>query len=123
MKNEIKLRALESGNLMPVFHTCLRASVWSKNKGEAAGPRGPIPWICHSTGMLYKPTLKLHLVRRCLPQTNVSETSAIHVKVPVIPVFFFFFSKKKIQTSVTYLERVTWLFDVTAAKVPVILIY
>ena len=56
--------------------------------------------------MLYKPTLKLHLVRRCLPQTKVSETSAIPVKVPVIPVFFFFL-KKKIQTSVTYLERVT----------------
>lgn len=105
MKNKIKLRALKSRNLMPVFHTCLRASVCSKIKGEAAGPGGQSPWICHSTGMLYKPTLNLHLVRRCLPQTKVSETSAIPVKVPVIPVFFF--SKKKIQTSVTYLERVT----------------
>ena len=89
MKNKIKLRALKSRNLMPVFHTCLRASVWSKNKGEAAGPGGQSPWICHSTGMLYKPTLNLHLVRRCMPQTKVSETSAIPVKLPVIPVFFF----------------------------------
>ena len=43
MKNKIKLRALKSQNLMPVFHTCLRASVWSKNKGEAAGPGGQSP--------------------------------------------------------------------------------
>ena len=43
MKNKIKLRALKSRNLMPVFHTCLRASVWSKNKGEAAGPGGQSP--------------------------------------------------------------------------------
>ena len=87
---------------MPVFHTCLRASVWSKNKGEAAGPGGQSPWICHSTGMLYKPTLNLHLVRRCLPQTKVSETSAIPVKVPVIPVFFFF---KEKDTNLSYLFR------------------
>ena len=104
MKNKIKLRALKSRNLMPVFHTCLRASVWSKNKGEAAGPGGQSPGFA-TVPVCCINQLKLHLVRRCLPQTRVSETSAIPVKVPVIPVFFF--SKKKMQTSVTYLERVT----------------
>ena len=102
MKNKIKLRALESRNLMPVSHTCLRASVWSKNKGEAAGPGGQSPGFATVLVCCIN-QLKLHLVRRCLPQTRVSETSAIPVKVPVIPVFFFYFKEK--DTNLSYLFR------------------
>ena len=52
--------------------------------------------------MLYKPASKLPLVRCCLPQTKVSETSAIPVKA-IIPVFSFFFKEK--DTNLSHLFR------------------
>ena len=101
MKNKIKLRALESRNLMPVFHTCLRASVWSKNKGEAAGPGGQSPGF--ATVLVCYLFVLVCLRRKFLKLLLSRKSSSNSVKVPVIPVFFFFFKEK--DANLSYLFR------------------